>query len=134
MFCIYSIINIISIIEIFEIVHKSFRGCRFKNDGVSRKTVPLFGKGFLYVVDNLFWNLPFASVKQSIAVREKFHITEEEWTEKWKYFTSEHDEDGAREQLISGWKSWVQNQQQKGPGEGGAATAKPDLSIVMVDE
>jgi hypothetical protein len=36
--------------------------------------VPLFDKGFLYVVDNLFWNLPFASVKQSISVREKFHI------------------------------------------------------------
>jgi len=116
-------------------VHNSIRGCRFKNDGVSSKTVPLFDKGFLYVVDNLFWNLPFASVKQSISVREKFHITEEEWAEKWRYFISEHDEAGARQQLIDGWKSWIKKQQQCGAGEGGAAaTAKPDLGIVIVDE
>ena len=31
----------------------------------------LIGKGFLNLVDHVFWHLPFSSVKQAHAVREK---------------------------------------------------------------
>ena len=43
---------------------------RLKKDGKT-KYVKLLGKGILTLVDHLFWNLPFCSVKQSQAVRRK---------------------------------------------------------------
>ena len=78
--------------------------CRQK-DGKT-KYVKLLGKGILTLVDHLFWNLPFCSVKQSQVVRKKAAsgVTEEEWSTKWEEFVAEHDLPGAREQLASGWK------------------------------
>jgi hypothetical protein len=117
------------------IVHNPIIGSRFKRDGVSRKTVPLLGHGFLHLVDHLFWNLPFASVKQGTAVREKFHVSEEDWDTRFQEITSEHDRDGARQELIEGWKSWIKaiKAQEGEGGEGGAATSV-DMSLVEVDE
>ena len=46
------------------------------------KYVKLLGKGILTLVDHLFWNLPFCSVKQSHAVRKKAGVSEEEWSTK----------------------------------------------------
>ena len=65
-------------------------------------------------MDNLFWNLPFASVKQGNAVREKFHVSEDDWDAKIREITAEHDQDGARQQLIDGWKSWIQARHEQG--------------------
>ena len=76
---------------------------RLKKDG-SNKNVKLLGKGILTLVDHLFWNLPFCSVKQSQAVRKKAGVTEEEWSTKWEEIVAEHGLPGAREQLASGWK------------------------------
>ena len=117
-------------------MHDLIRDSRFKKDGVTRKTVPLLGKGFLHLVDNLFWNLPFSSVKQGIAVREKFNVPEEDWTNKWDFITAEHDKDGARQQLIDGWKSWIQTRQAQGGegGEGGASAPRVDLDTIVMDE
>ena len=52
---------------------------RLKKDGKT-KYVKVLGKGILTLVDHLFWNLPFCSVKQSQAVRkpEEAGVTEEE--------------------------------------------------------
>ena len=55
---------------------------RLKKDGKT-KYVKLLGKGILTLVDHLFWNLPFCSVKQSQAVRKKAGVTEEERSTKW---------------------------------------------------
>ena len=38
----------------------------------SPKMVKLIGKGFLNLVANLFWQLPFASIKQAHPVQLKF--------------------------------------------------------------
>ena len=63
---------------------------RLKKDGKT-KYVKLLGKGIL---DHLFWNLPFCSVKQSQAVRKKAGVTEEEWSTKWEEIVS--TKNGAR--------------------------------------
>ena len=76
---------------------------RLKKDGKT-KYVKLLGKGILTLVDHLFWNLPFCSVKQSQAVRKKAGVTEEERSTKWEEIVAENDLPGAREQLASGWK------------------------------
>ena len=52
---------------------------RLKKDGKT-KYVKLLGKGILTLVDHLFWNLPFCSVKQSQSVRKEADVTEEEWS------------------------------------------------------
>ena len=63
---------------------------RLKKDGKT-KYVKLLGKGILTLVDHLFWNLPFCSVKQSHAVRKKAGVSEEEWSTKWEEIVAEHD-------------------------------------------
>jgi len=65
------------------------------------------GKGILSIVDQLFWNLPFASPTQSHAVRKKAGISEEDWETKWKEMMSDHDLPQAREELASGWKVYL---------------------------
>ena len=79
---------------------------RLKKDGKT-KYVKLLGKGILTLVDHLFWNLPFCNVKQSHAVRKKAGVTEEEWSTKWEEIVAEHNLPGAREQLASGWKKYL---------------------------
>ena len=115
-------------------MHNPILDSRFKKDGVTPKTVPLLGKGFLHMVDNLFWNLPFASAKQGTSVREKFHVSEEDWDARFQQITSDHDKDGARQELIEGWKSWFKDRagDQGEGGEGGDANVSMD--VVEVDE
>ena len=69
----------------------------------------LIGKGFLNLVDHVFWHLPFSSVKQAHAVREKANppVSEEDWAARFEAITDEHKEEGAREQLAAGWKAWL---------------------------
>jgi len=99
---------------------------------VTAKNVKLVGKGFLGLVDNIFWHLPFVSPKQAHAVREKANppVTEEDWAERLEIIKAEHAADGAREQLAAGWKSWLaakdpaaEADQEAGAGAGGAAAA-----------
>ena len=112
-----------NISRIIDMVHNPILDSRLKNDGVTRKTMKLFGKGFLHLVDNIFWNLPFASTKQGISVREKNNISEEDWDNTFQSITAEHDKDGARQQLIDGWKKWINDRRARSQGEGGAGTA-----------
>ena len=95
--------------------------------------VKLLGKGILTLVDHLFWNLPFCSVKQSQAVRKKAGVTEEERSTKWEEIVAEHDLPGAREQLASGWKEYLESH---GAGQAGAAgVPKPaSLSTLVLDD
>ena len=55
----------------------------------------------------LFWNLYFTSAKQAVEVHVQFQIPDKVWDAKWKQISSEHDEDGALDQLRSGWKVWL---------------------------
>ena len=69
----------------------------------------LIGKGFLNLVDQVFWHLPFSSVKQAHAVREKANppVSEEDWAARFEAITDEHKEEGALEQLAAGWMESV---------------------------
>jgi len=70
---------------------------------VTAKNVKLVGKGFLGLVDNIFWHLPFVSPKQAHAVREKAHpaVTEEDWKGRSETIKADLAADGAREQLAA---------------------------------
>ena len=68
-------------------------------------------------------------------MREKFNVSEDDWEAKVQFITAEHDKDGARQQLIDEWKSWIQARHaQGGGGEGGAAMARDSLNVEEVDE
>ena len=106
-----------------------------KKDGKT-KYVKLLGKGILTLVDHLFWNLPFCSVKQSQAVRKKAGVTEpeKEWSTKWEEIVAEHDLPGAREQLASGWKEYLGKRAGEAARASGAGAVRPAcLSTVVLD-
>ena len=104
---------------------------RLKKDGKT-KYVKLLGKGILTLVNHLFWNLPFCSVKQSQAVRKKAGVTEEERSTKWEEIVAEHDLPGALEQLASGWKEYLGKR--AGDAARGAGAVRPAcLSTVVLD-
>lgn len=95
----------------------------------------LIGKGFLNLVDHVFWHLPFSSVKQAHAVREKANppVSEEDWAARFEAITDEHKEEGAREQLAAGWKAWLVARNPAAAAEaaapaGGASAAEPASS------
>ena len=69
----------------------------------------LIDNGFLSLVDQIFWYLPFVSTKQAHSVREKANpaVTEENWLERFEFITAKHKVEGARAQLAEGWKSWL---------------------------
>ena len=91
------------------------------------------GKGILTLVDHLFWNLLFCSVKQSQAVRKEAGVTEEEWSTKWEEIVAEHELPGAREQLASGWKEYLGKRAGDVARRGGGAVRPACLSMVVLD-
>ena len=101
------ILNIMHILHILHIIYCLVFFCRLKKDRKTFKDVPLFGIGMLHMLDQFFWNLPFASPKQATVVREKFNIPEEDWRAKRTELEEEHKADGARDQLRNGWKQWL---------------------------
>jgi len=68
--------------------------------GRSRK-LHVFGKGLLDTLDDAFWMLPFSSKKQAQIVRQENDLTEDDWQ------MAEHRLDGARDQLRTQWKAWI---------------------------
>ena len=74
--------------------------------------------------------------RRTHAVRKKAGVSEEEWSTKWEEIVAEHDLPGAREQLASGWKAYL-DMQAGGPARGaGAATQailSSSLSTVVLD-
>ena len=67
----------------------------------------MFGIGMLQMLDQVFWNLPFASAKQDTIVRKKFNYPEEDWQAKREELEKEHNADGARDQLRAGLLQWL---------------------------
>ena len=69
----------------------------------------VFGNGFLDVLDDAFWMLPFSSVRQAQLVCQDHHISIDDarWTQRREKIMGEHRRDGAREQLTESWKAWV---------------------------
>ncbi len=77
-----------------------------KPDG-STAVQHVFGKGFLDTIDDVFWMLPFSSVRQAQLVCQDHNISMEDWNRRREKIMEEHQHAGAREQLTARWKSWV---------------------------
>ena len=90
-----------------------------KKDG-TLKDVPLIGKGFNNFIDHLFWYLPFSSVKQAHAVLNGVEeITIGDWDTKRAEIEAEHKLERARQELIDGWKAWID---ENGPNRSGKSS------------
>ncbi len=87
---------------------------------------PVFGKGFLDLIDDVFWNLPFSGVRQAKRVRQEFHITEEVWNTRSKWIRDEHRLPNAREELERLWKERIANVQAEATGAGAGAPVRED--------
>jgi hypothetical protein len=87
---------------------------------------PVFGKGFLDLIDDAFWNLPFSGIRQAKRIRQEFHITEEVWNIRSKWIRDEHRLPNAREELERLWKERISNVQAKATGAGAGAAGKED--------
>ena len=74
--------------------------------GRSRK-LHVFGKGLLDTLDDAFWMLPFSSKKQAQIVRQENDLTEDDWQRRRDQIMNEHRLDGARDQLRTQWKAWI---------------------------
>ena len=74
--------------------------------GRSRK-LHVFGKGLLDTLDDAFWMLPFSSKKQAQIVRQENDLTEDDWQRRRDQIINEHRLDGARDQLRTQWKAWI---------------------------
>ena len=108
---------------------------RGNKGGTEHKCIPLIGKGFLCLIGHLFWHLPFSSPKQATQVREKFHVTEEEWDEKWLEIAAEHDRPDAAQQLLNGWKKWMQEEIKDGVCDDTGVAPKPmSTKMLVVDD
>ena len=77
---------------------------RRKPGGGGTVKLPVFGNGFLDTIDDVFWMLPFSSVRQAQLVCQDRNITVDDWTERRERLVQEHRRDAARKQL---WKAWV---------------------------
>jgi hypothetical protein len=77
--------------------------------------VPVFGKGLLDLLDEVFWMLPFSGARQAKRVRQENHITEEVWNARRKAIRDEHRLPNARAELERLWKERIaKNKQLKG--------------------
>jgi len=76
-----------------------------------------------------------ATITQSstVTVRKKAGLPKEEWAKKWQEIVTEHDLPGAREQLASGCKEYLEYH---GAGQGRAAgiTKPASLSTLVLED
>jgi hypothetical protein len=80
---------------------------RRKPGGGGTVKLPVFGNGFLDTIDDVFWMLPFSSVRQAQLVCQDHNISIDDWNRRREKIMQEHRQAGAREQLTARWKSWV---------------------------
>jgi len=68
-------------------------------------------------------------------VRKKAGVTEEEWDDKLQVIVSEHDLPGAREQLASGWKEYLESHRGGQVRAAGVLVQKPaSLATLVLDD
>ena len=101
--------------------------CRPGRDGATA-SVFVFGKGFLDLIDDVFWMLPFSSDMQAKRVRQDFSITEAAWNVRRELIRAEHRAEAARTELAQAWKQRLIS---KG---GGAATAPAGAAVAAAAE
>ncbi len=75
--------------------------------GAQTKQLHVFGKGMLDTLDDVFWMLPFSSMKQAQIIRQENQITDEEWEKLRELIMAEHRLPNSKEQLEQRWKVWI---------------------------
>ncbi len=91
--------------------------CRSGRDGAA-SSVFVFGKGFLDLLDDVCWMLPFNSDRQAKRARQDFSITEAAWNARLRIIRSEHRAEAAKTELAQAWKQRLMS-------KGGGAAAAP---------
>ena len=96
--------------------------CFFRpgKDG-STSSVFVFGKGFLDLIDDVFWMLPFSSDMQSKRVRQESSITEDVWNARRTAIRADHRLPTARGELQTSWKTRLETM--AGSASSGASVA-----------
>jgi hypothetical protein len=61
----------------------------------------------LDLIDDVFWHLPFSSVRQAKLVRQDNHITEDMWNVRRTTIRAEHRQPNARDELSKLWKERI---------------------------
>jgi hypothetical protein len=84
------------IIHLFK--QSDTRFFRPEQDGTT-SSVFVFGKGFLDLLDDVFWMLPFSSVQQSKRVWTDNNITDDTWNVPRAGVAAEHSLPNARAEL-----------------------------------
>jgi hypothetical protein len=102
-------------------------------DGRPRR-LHVFGKGMLDTLDDVFWMLPFSSKKQSHIVRQENGLTDEDWLKRRDLITAEHRIEGARDQLRTQWKAWINQDAFKASSQAASRAPAGDSTIPEFDE
>ena len=106
---------------------------RPKADGTTTPS-PVFGKGILDLIDDVFWHLPFSSVRQAKRVRQDFNITEEVWNTRCSLIRADHRLPNAREELERLWKELIEKDLAAIPGAAEAGVVDPADVLPLEDE
>ncbi len=85
-------------------------------------------KGFLDLLDDVFWMLPFNSDRQAKRVRKDFSLTEDMCNARRKISRGEYRAEGARTELAEAWK-----QRLKSKGDGAAAAPAAGAAVAVAD-
>ena len=96
--------------------------------------MPVFGKGLLDTLDDVFWMLPFSGKKQSQAIRQENDLTEDDWQKRRNLITAEHRLENARDQLKTQWKAWIKQDDVKAGSQAGQGAPATDQNIPEYDE
>ena len=108
---------------------------RLKEDGTTTLEAHVFGKGILDLIDDVFWHLPFSSVRQAKFVRQDNNIPEEAWNARRKTIRAEHRQPNARDELARLWKERICARIESGATSAAAATgADIDDDIIHMEE
>ena len=99
--------------------------------GGGTSTVPVFGKGMLDLIDEVFWMLPFSSARQAKRVRQENNITDDVWNARRKMIRDEHRLPKARAELERLWKERVAKDiESKKPQRGGVVDSIEDALLM----
>ncbi len=88
----------------------------------------------LDTLDDAFWMLPFSSKKQAHIVRQENGLTDDDWQKRRDQIMAEHRHDGARDQLRTQWKAWINQDGFKASSQVGPRATAASQAIPEYDE
>ena len=86
----------------------------------------------LDTLDDAFWMLPFSSKKH--IVRQENGLTDDDWQKRRDQIMAEHRLDGARNQLRTQWKAWINQDAFKAGIQAAPRAPAGDPTIPEFDE